>query len=318
VSDELVPKSGADPPPRLVAVILGAFALGSLVMLAGGGLWWWLLAGLVAGTFSRGRFTIAGLSLLAAGVTWATLHGQFAPPPAFEGPDVGVLLGPPLTVLSVAAGLWLGSKMLPSPRPVRPPRPGRTGRLGFAVIAIAAGALAILAASISWAVEMRVPSRLSFEMPLPAGWTVLSRQATGSYFDPTYGDHWTAVRGADKKPTGTEPPAVPVLGVTVIRAPYEAQECIRSVHGWSTSGGPVYAWPIIEEGAVQLPVGPAYRVVRKADTGSASLYGWGITRTRQVGVVQESLCYMLVLTTPADAGIGADAADGIAAGFSFR
>ena len=211
--------------------------------------------------------------------------------------------------------MWVGTKLLP-PRDGRPT--SRPGNVGFAAVAVAAGIVAIIVVSISWAVELRVPSRRSFEFALPAGWTVLDFQPFDSYWDPTYGNHWTAVRGGPDKPQGTEPPTHPVLGVTVIRAPYDPRECIRSIHGWSTGSVPVYALPMVEEGATDLPAGPAYRVVRKAGDGSLDLFGWGITRSRRVGALQEDLCYMLVLTSPASTGIGREQADEIAAGFSFR
>jgi hypothetical protein len=237
-----------------------------------------------------------------------------APKTAFEGPDFGILFGPPIIGLGTAAAMWVGTRMLPPRRAKADSR----RNVGFAALAVAAGVVAILVTAISWGVELGVPSRRSFEVDLPADWTVLALTPATSYWDPTYGDHWTAVRGGTSKPQSTELPTRPVLGVTVIRAPYEPQECIRSIHGWSTGSVPVYALPMVDEGPVQLPNGPAYRVVRKAGDGSLDLFGWGITRARRVGALQEDLCYMLVLTTPPSAGIDREQADAIAAGFSFR
>jgi hypothetical protein len=136
-------------------------------------------------------------------------------------------------------------------------------------------------------------------------------------FDPTYGDDFTAVLGSSDPPTRNGPPTSPILGVSTMRVAETPAVCIQQIHGWSTRDVPLYQGETIESGVVDLPTGAAFRKLTAPRSDGSRLYGWGIVRTRQVGVLTEPLCYMLVLSVPGGTVTPAEA-DAIAASFRFR
>jgi hypothetical protein len=290
-----------------------AFGIGTIAALADTPIAW-PLAAFFVGTVSKRRLAEAALGIAAAATAWSSLRGSLAPPPAYEGPDYGLIYGIPILVISSGILLWLGARLMPDP-----PQRASGRRIPFSPVTFVRliGVLALVTTLITTAVQVAVPSRRSFDIALPAGWNVLPRTPLESYYDPTFGAHFTAVLGSSTV-LGSGTAADPVVGVTVIRTPISSLGCIESVHGWSSGSGPVYAWSLVSQGAVDLPAGAAYRVERIGPDGRGRLYGWGVVHTRRVGPLTEDLCYMLVVTTPSDERLRSEQADAIAATFRFR
>lgn len=298
-----------------LAIAAAAFGAGTIAALSGIAIAW-PIAALFVGILGPRQRVLDGLALAVAAIWWSTLEGSLAPPLAFEGPDYGIVYGVPLLVLGSGLALWLGGRLAP---PALPPATARRASRPPVVLGAGLGLVALGIALVTTAVQIAVPSRRSFEVSLGPGWNIVPGSPLESYYDPTYGAHFTAIWGpADSLPR-LNPETYPVLGVTVIRTLTSARACISQVHGWSDGSGPVYAWEILSQSEVDLPSGRAYRMTRRAPgNGDARLYGWGFVRTRQVGILSEDLCYMVVLTTPTEAALTSDQADAIAATFRFR
>ncbi len=70
---------------------------------------------------------------------------------------------------------------------------------------------------------------------------------------------------------------------------------------------------------VGLPVGTARaEVLADPREPGAVVYGYGIARTRLVGLLPEAMCYILAITVPAGSPITDADARTIAASFRFR
>lgn len=300
----------------LVLASLGAFGLGSVVALNGivAG---WVIAGFFAGAVNRHQRVASALGLVAAAITWANLNDSLAPLPAWEGPDYGLIFGAPVVAVLTGLAIWLGARLV-RPADAAAAPAGRAGNYLPARLLGITGLVGVAAAATAMVIQVSVPSRGSFTLDLPSGWSELDRTGNRYYYDPTYGAHFTAVLGPPDSLYGPGLPAVPVIGVTVIRAPYSPLECVRSVHGWSPSDGALYQWKTVSDGDVVMAEGPSHRVVKVQPDGSGLLYGWGFTRSRQVGVLEEDLCYILVITTPTDSLLTSAQADALAAAFRFR
>ena len=289
--------------------LFGGFAAGTLASLLGIFFGWPVLA-LGVGALSRGRLVFALLGLGAAAFAWTRIYATLSPLPPFEGPDYGLAFGAPLAILTTPIALWLGSRLAPAPRTRRESTPSGVG--------LVAGAIALVVTGLTALPAFLVPSTSSFSLDLPAGWTRLPRSYDTALFDPTYGDDFTAVFGSSDPPSRDWPPRTPVLGVSTVRVEETPAVCIQQIHGWSTRDVPLFQGETIEAAAVELPSGPAFRKVTAPRSDGARLYGWGIVRGRQVGVVSEPLCYIVVLSVPAGAALTPADADAIAASFRFR
>jgi hypothetical protein len=288
--------------------LLAGFAAGTLAALIGNLLVWPILA-LGVGALSRGRVQFALLGLGAAAFVWTRIFATLSSPPPFEGPDYRLLYGVPLALVTVPFALWLGARLAP-PTPARGhPTPSGIG--------IAAGLIALVVTAGTAIPAFAVPSRSSFAFDLPSGWNTLPHTYDTALFDPTYGDDFTAVLGSSDPPKRDWPPTTPILGVSTVRVEETPAVCIQQIHGWSTRDVPLYQGETIESGKVDLPTGAAFRKLTAPRSDGSRLYGWGIVRTREVGVLTEPLCYMLVLSVPEGTVTTAEA-DAIAASFRFR
>ncbi len=300
-------------------------------------------AGLVVGRVLAGRrivVLVATVAGLLAVVPFGELHAPS--PPAEAILDAPAWAGLAAVVGVTALGLLIGGHGIPSPwtttlstflfddmsvvvRPVRGARAGEArvdpavaahplGAGGWLVAAIAlAGTLAM---AVSLSTLAAVPDRSSFDLPLPPGWHVVSRQVPDWDWDPQLGRDLTATRGTAEVPPD---PTVARLGLTVLRASAGPTpvDCYGSMDTWGRAPTALYDGAPLDRSDIDLPVGRAYREVRDAGSGTR-VYGYAIVRSRPVGIVTEPLCYVLAITVPPEAGIGATDADAIARALRFR
>jgi hypothetical protein len=282
---------------------LGGFGFGAVVVLSifwpGWPLEFWpglpfgaLFAGIV---YRRNRLP-AYLGFAAAGTAFWVLGMALYPFQcrAMEYCGVGDVLVPLLYVgllLLAAVAVALPGFLAPGTLPF-----DRLLRRSAATVGVIALAFAALTAGLTVVQLAQGP----FQVSLPAGWNVVDPRYAQR--DTEYGEDYTAALGS-VRPFELNPPTVPVLGITVVRAGLAehptASECLRSAYGWPSSMSRLYAVPIAQSGEVTLPGGAAYRAVQLPDDGSR-LYSWSLARSRLVGALPLDLCYILVVTVPPD------------------
>ena len=305
--------------PRVLAD-LGAFAGGfGLVIVS------WLSAEpisivvllLVGGAIFRGHVLGAWLGCVSAAVALLILFSMLtrSPPHEYSGLDQGIYtIGVFVFAFLAAVGLMayelasvVGGGEWFAPR-------GLVSRIG-AVIAAVVGVVAIVATVVTWVGLIDRPGLQSYELSLPAGWTIVDRVG---YRDPALGETLTGVYGTDESPTSGESPEHPVVGVSVTRAAASPTECLGAFQGWPGVDSILYDSALLDHGLVSLPAGPAYREVRAPEPSGTVVYGYGLHRIRSIGFIREQLCYAVVVTLPPDSPVSRRAAEAIVRSFRFR
>ncbi len=283
---------GAGSLSLLVGVVVGA-VLGQIVSRS----WWAALAGLVIGvlawSFARGA--------LDAQAPVEDTFGSHSLPPR-----IGTIAVVMLTGICLLVSSWTARRRSAPRRQVL--------ILGFTGLAALAGFV------LTWGVLALDPAGASFEIPLTAGWTVIPRPEVDWFEQPAFGDDLTAVYGATEVPEWGVP-IHPVIGVTVIRASqadWTGDDCYRALDYWMRPSTVLYGGKTVDSGEVTLPVGEAHFEVRAHDTGGSLVYGYGVARTRQVGMFVEHLCYILAISLPPDSPIDEAGAQAIAASVRFK
>lgn len=178
------------------------------------------------------------------------------------------------------------------------------------------GIVAIAAVSWTWVALTAVPASQTFELGLPAGWT--SVPVPASERDPALGRTMTAVFGNEERPVAGVAVKHPVVGLSINGFAGSPEDCLRSLRGFAAASSSLYDAPIVRTGRVDLPSGQAYQVERAPEPRGTRVLATAWTRTRPAMLVNEPLCYVLVITTPPDSPVSEADTSAIIDAFRFR
>jgi hypothetical protein len=291
-----------------VVALLGGFAFGSLAAIGGEPVGW-LAAGLAVGIVRPRGVLAASVGIAAAAMSFAVLGAATAPPPPAEYSSVGALSDMLLVVGLIVAtpiAVHLGGRFA-TPVPVA---------TVLSIVTLAGGICAVIAIGATSATLATIPATRSFAVSLPVGWEVLDRGPGGGAADPAFGMQYTAIRAEH----GSVPSAIAAaqtIGMSVFTLSADGA-CPRDTEGWPGSDSPVYHAAYVGGSPVSLPAGPADHEIRSFDPEGSRLDVFGWLRTRHVGVVSQSLCYILAVRSPAGVPFEEAEIDAIAAGVAFR
>jgi hypothetical protein len=284
-----------------------------------------LLGGVLVGAVFVGRRWAAFGGFASGVLAWTVADGGLvARAPSEWGALASTYtwMGVVAALVIVGAGLGLGGRVSSAAK--------EDGMLAAVLGAI--GLLSLAGFAVTFGVLAYAPAPSSFEIALPVGWHVVPRSEIDWSENIAFGDDYTAVYGTTDVPTGFD---VPVIGVTVVRGSaaaiqeypgYEpeyaidaAEGCYRRMDTWARPPTPLYDGDLLSSTTVTLPVGPAYYEVREATEGSSvHVHGYGIARTRLVGMLVEHVCYIVAVSVPPGAGVSEEDARAIVESFAFR
>jgi hypothetical protein len=297
-------------PHSTLAALLAGFGFGTLAALSGS-LAGWPVAGLAIGLIHRGERLAGAMGIVLAAVAMGTLASGTAPSPPAEYSGIG----PTITVIGVLALFVL--------MPVVVALAGLLARSGggHRVLAVASGiggcaALAVVVATST--VLMATPAVASFALDLPDGWHALAAPPLTVPADPLFGIQFTAVHGeAPTAPTTGALTGAATIGVSVFDLP-RTSGCPRDTEGWPGSDSAVYHGTDLGGPAPSLPRGASSHVRRAVDPPGSRIDVIGFSRVRHVLLVDQSLCYILVVRSPAGDPVDPAIVDALVTGFRFR
>ena len=299
-----------------IVALLGGYGFGVAANATGEPISWVVLT-LVAGVIFRGSLAGAWSGCFLAALTYIWVESLRAKPPFGEWGDltgIGSMIG--LAAVAIVIPLGLGTYQLAGRATGR--RRGTPGHIGriLAMAAAVGGIVAIAALSWTWVTLTAVPASQAFELRLSAGWTSVPVPAREQ--DPAFGRTMTAVFGSEERPIAGEAVEHPVLGLSINGFAGTPEACLSSLRGWPAASSPLYDAPIVGSGRVDLPSGQAYQIERAPEPSGSRVLATAWTRTRPAILVDEPLCYVLVITTPPESPVSEADASAIIDSFRFR
>ena len=252
---------------------------------------------------------------LAALWCWWNLQGSLAPSPSGEGFGGSEVT---LAMAFVAAFGFAFVAYLVSLLLRRGLHPKPKSRLGLVF-----GLVAVIVFAGSELVAASTPYGSSFAIDTPPGWAPYPLSV--SYMvAPEYGLTFRASVSGIETPENSSGPTVPMLGASVVGQPlgegdpHSAGACLEILDDAFGPSSWVYTGL---RGSIHTSLSPAVSggdEVLVKTAGGDRIYGLGISRTRMIGLVPERLCYLLVVSVPADSTLTNAQVNGILSTFRLR
>jgi len=267
-----------------------------------------LVGGIAFGIAYRSALTLVGE--LASVWCWSALQGSLAPHVPSETPGGFELAMAFIGGLGLAMAAYVVSLLFRlRPRPKIGRRPGLV--LGLVSVIVFASSVVVVATT---------PYGSSFTIETPPGWATYSVSVDYTV-GPEYGTTFRASVSGIETPQNSSGPLAPMLGVSVLRREfgnYADSDCLRILDSW---GGPA-SWLYTgynehKDTSLSPAVSGAAEVLVRTAAGDR-IYGLGVSRNRMVGFVPENLCYLVVVSLPADSMLTEAQVNDIFATFRLR
>jgi hypothetical protein len=319
-----IPAPGAAPESTLDLVwgwegaLLGAFGVAAAAWLTAGWLGWLTATVLIGALYAKHR-PAAFAGIVASAIVFRSIDyglGPYPPDLFINARDVVINVLVAAGCLLAPLGIWLGGFA----RHIRGMKvDDRTSILAQSLRggALVLGIVAAVGTAVSFAVLVAVPGSSSFQVLVPPGWSIVSRERVSWGEAPWFGNAYTAVLGQAAPQQSNGVASSPVVGISVVRydGPDNPADCLRASPVW---GGYLLSDSdeIIASGAVGLPVGDAYEVV--LEIAGSRVYAYTTVRARRVGLVIAPQCYLVVIHAPAGSGLTAESVRPIIDSFRYR
>jgi hypothetical protein len=266
------------------------------------------VGGIAFGIAYRSALTLVGE--LASVWCWSALQGSLAPhvpSETFGGFELAMAFIGGLALAMAAYVVSLLFRLRPRPKVGR--RPGLV--LGLISVIVFGSSVVVVAAT---------PYGSSFTIETPAGWAPHSVSVDWNV-GPEYGTTFRASVSGIETPLDSTGPLVPMLGVSVLRrefGDYATSDCLMILDTWGGPSSWLYSGINQREDTSLSPaISGAHEVLVKTPAGDR-IYALDISRNRMVGFVPENLCYLVVISLPADSMMTEAQVNDIFATFRFR
>jgi hypothetical protein len=192
------------------------------------------------------------------------------------------------------------------------------GRKHGVRIALGLGLASILAFSASELVQAQVPTSQSFAVSVPGGWTSYDpATAPGDTVRVMYGADYFAIEGDTNPVSDLSRPPAPMLRITVFAVQPGSDGSMRcniwpGQADWTYRASRQVDWKPPDVSAADADLSASLN-----DSGD-SFFVLEAPRTRQVGVVVQHLCYLMVVSVPATSGLSRSDIDALFSSFRYR